>query len=72
MSQKGQVTFPSSCATGWGIRPGELLDVEEQGGRLIARKADSSDAVDVLYGILDLPARPDVLLDELRGPGPTP
>jgi AAA+ ATPase superfamily predicted ATPase len=30
------------------------------------------DLLDALYGMLALPARPDALLDELRGAGPTP
>jgi hypothetical protein len=38
---------------------------------LIARKTDHRDAVDELYGALELPASTDSLLDELRGPGPT-
>jgi len=72
VSEKGQVTIPKPLRDRLGIRAGEVLDFEEQGGQLIARKTDSQDPVDALYGTLALPARPDVLLDELRGPGPTP
>jgi hypothetical protein len=39
-------------------------------GRLVAFQTDSQDPVDALNGMLDLPARPDALLDELRGPAP--
>lgn len=49
-----------------------MLDFDEEGGRLIVRKLDSRDPVDELYGTLELPARPDALLDELRGPRPAP
>jgi len=72
VSEKGQVTIPKPLRDRLGIRPGEVLDFEEMGGQLVARKSDSRDPVDALYGTLDLPARPDVLLDELRGPGPPP
>jgi antitoxin PrlF len=72
VSEKGQVTIPKRLRDRLGIRPGEVLDFETEGGRLIARKTDSQDPVDALYGTLTLPARPDALLDELRGPGPTP
>jgi antitoxin PrlF len=72
VSEKGQVTIPKRLRDRLGIRPGEVLDFEAEGGRLIARKTDSQDPVDALYGTLALPARPDALLDELRGPGPTP
>lgn len=70
VSEKGQVTIPKPLRDRLGIRAGEVLDFEEQGGKLVARKADSRDPVDSLYGMLELPARPDALLDELRGPGP--
>lgn len=72
VSEKGQVTIPKPLRDRLGIRPGETLDFEEEGGRLIARKSGSRDPVDALYGTLDLPARSDELLDELRGPRPTP
>ncbi len=72
VSEKGQVTIPKPLRDRLGIRPGEVLSFEEEGGRLIARKSGNRDPIDALYGTLELPARPDVLLDELRGPGPTP
>jgi AbrB family looped-hinge helix DNA binding protein len=70
VSEKGQVTIPKPLRDRLGIRAGEVLDFEEQGGQLIARKTDSQDPIDALYGVLELPASPDALLDELRGPGP--
>jgi hypothetical protein len=45
-----------------------VLDFEEEGGRLVARKADVRDPVDAVYGMLDPPGPTDRLLDELRGP----
>ncbi|HEX2071382.1 MAG TPA: AbrB/MazE/SpoVT family DNA-binding domain-containing protein [Thermoleophilaceae bacterium] len=72
VSEKGQVTIPKPLRDRLGIRAGETLDFEASGGRLIARKAGGRDPVDALYGMLELPERPDALLDDLRGPGPTP
>jgi len=72
VSEKGQVTIPKQLRDRLGIRPGETLDFEEDEGRLVARKTSSRDSVDALYGMLELPARTDALLDELRGPAPTP
>jgi AbrB family looped-hinge helix DNA binding protein len=68
VSEKGQVTIPKALRDRLGIRPGQVLDFGEEGGRLVARKADDRDPVDALYGVLELPARPDALIDELRGP----
>lgn len=70
VSEKGQVTIPKPLRDRLGIKPGEVLDFDEAGGQLIARKAESRDPVDALYGTLELPVRTDELLDELRGPGP--
>lgn len=69
VSEKGQVTIPKPLRDRLGIRPGEVLDFEEEGGRLIARKASPRNPVDAVFGILELPGSPDELLDELRGPG---
>lgn len=70
VSEKGQVTIPKALRERLGIRPGEVLDFEERSGELVARKTDARDPVDALYGTLALPARPDRLIDEMRGPRP--
>ena len=70
VSEKGQVTIPKEIRDRLGIQPGAVLDFEAVGGELVARKTVGRDPVDALYGALVLPDRPDVLIDELRGPGP--
>ena len=71
VSQKGKVTIPKKLRDRLGIRPGELLDFDEEGGRLVARKAPVRDALDALYGIIDLGQSTDAFLHDLRGePGP--
>ncbi|HEY6780115.1 MAG TPA: AbrB/MazE/SpoVT family DNA-binding domain-containing protein [Thermoleophilaceae bacterium] len=69
VSEKGQVTIPKALRDRLGIRPGQVLDFDEEGGRLVARKADVRNPVDAVYGMLDLPRSTDELLEEMRGPG---
>ncbi|MGH2365862.1 MAG: AbrB/MazE/SpoVT family DNA-binding domain-containing protein [Chloroflexota bacterium] len=67
VSEKGQVTIPKRVRDRLGIRSGEVLDFEEQGGLLVGRKASFQDPIDHLYGILKGAATTDELLLELRG-----
>jgi antitoxin PrlF len=68
VSEKGQVTIPKPLRDRLGIRAGEVLDFEEEAGRLVARKAASQDPVDAAYGIIDPGEPTDVLIERLRGP----
>ncbi len=70
VSEKGQVTIPKRLRDRLGIRAGEVLDFEEEEGRLVARKASTVDPVDAVYGVLALGASTDEILDQLRGPRP--
>ena len=38
VSEKGQITIPKPLRDRLGIRPGEILDVREEAGRLVATK----------------------------------
>jgi antitoxin PrlF len=69
VSEKGQITIPKRLRDRLGIRPGSVLDFEEEHGRLVATKVVERDPVDAVYGALALPAPTDALLDELRGAG---
>lgn len=68
VSEKGQVTIPKGLRERLGIKPGEVLDFEEEAGTLVARKVAPADPVDSLYGIVSLGRPTDELVDELRGP----
>ena len=70
VSEKGQVTIPKPLRERLGIRPGEVLEFEEQKGKLVATKTSPGDRVDAAYGILRLRVRTDDLIRQMRGPGP--
>jgi antitoxin PrlF len=67
VSEKGQVTIPKPLRESLGIRPGEKLEFEEDGGRLVARKASDRDPLDEVYGILELDEGTDAFVAEVRG-----
>jgi AbrB family looped-hinge helix DNA binding protein len=68
VSEKGQITIPKSLRVRLGIRTGQILDVQEDRGRLVMSKpARSGDAIDKLYGILRLGRSTDEIMEELRG-----
>jgi antitoxin PrlF len=66
VSEKGQVTIPKALRDRLGIGPGQVLDFDEDNGRLVARKVTHADPVDGVYGILDLPEGTDRFLALLR------
>jgi antitoxin PrlF len=67
VSERGQVTIPKALREQLGIRPGAVLDFEEDHGRLIARKLAAIDPVDAVFGVLRLPRGTDAFLADLRG-----
>ncbi|MGH9431441.1 MAG: AbrB/MazE/SpoVT family DNA-binding domain-containing protein [Terriglobia bacterium] len=67
VSEKGQVTIPKLLRERLGIRPGQVLEVKEDRGRLVVIKADSRSAVDELYGILKLGRPTNEIIQQLRG-----
>jgi len=69
VSEKGQVTIPKALRTRIGIKPGAVLDFEEEGGKLVARKVQSQDPVDAAWGILKLGEPVDAFIDRTRGRG---
>ena len=67
MSEKGQITIPKVLRDRLGWKAGEVLDVREERGRLIATKAISMDPVRRVDGILKLKRSTDRAIEELRG-----
>ncbi len=67
VSEKGQITIPKAVRTKLGLRPGTVLELEAERGRLIGRKASGRDIVDELYGSLPLDESVDDYLERARG-----
>lgn len=67
ISEKGQITIPKPLRVHLGLRKGQVLEVNEDNGKLILAKRNDRDAIDELYGILKLDRRTDEIIDELRG-----
>jgi AbrB family looped-hinge helix DNA binding protein len=67
VSEKGQITIPKSVRTRLGIRPGTVLEIEADRGRLVGRKAGERDVVDELYGSLPMDEPVDRYLERTRG-----
>ncbi len=67
VSEKGQVTIPKRLRERLGIKPGQVLEFEEDDGRLVARKSSDQDPLDAVYGILKLNKTTDEVMRELRG-----
>ena len=67
VSEKGQVTIPKQLRDRLGIRPGQVLELDEENGRLVATKAHEVDPVDQAYGILPSEPTTDALIASMRG-----
>lgn len=67
VSEKGQVTIPKRLRDRLGIRPGQVLDFAEDRGKLVATKANASDPVASVFGVLRLDRPTDDVVAELRG-----
>ena len=69
VSEKGQVTIPKALRMRLGIKPGEVLDFVEEGGRLVATKSVAVDLVEAVSGILGNEGQnTDEFIDSVRGP----
>jgi antitoxin PrlF len=66
VSEKGQMTIPKPLRLRLGIRPGQVLEIEEQSGHLVVTKSFSGDPVDAAFGILNLGCSTDEALALLR------
>lgn len=67
VAERGQVTIPKALRERLGIVPGTVLDFIEEQGRLIAKKSESLDAVDQVFGTLGRGRNTDDVLQEIRG-----
>jgi antitoxin PrlF len=68
VSEKGQVTIPKPLRDRLGIRAGQVLDFDEDHGRLVGRKVVAKDPLEAVWGTLKLDRSVDELIEEMRGP----
>jgi len=68
VSEKGRVTIPKRLRDRLGIRPGQVLDFEEDCGKLIGVKLDEIDPIEAMRGAFPSEMSTDEWLEELRGP----
>lgn len=67
VSEKGQVTIPKAIRDRLGIRPGQVLDLEAEGGRLVGVKRDPvDDPVSRVAGMLGPGRSTDEFMKEIR------
>jgi AbrB family looped-hinge helix DNA binding protein len=67
VAERGQVTIPKALRERLGIVPGTVLDFFEEQGRLIARKAEAVDSVDLVFGRFGRGRNTDEIIKEIRG-----
>ncbi len=67
VSEKGQITIPKAVRSKLGLRPGTVLELEADRGRLIGRKAGGRDVIDELYGSMPIDEPVDDYLERIRG-----
>ena len=68
VSERGQVTIPKPLRERLGLRPGQILEVSEEQGRVVMTKRVAEDAWSQLVGILDTGQTTDEMIEEMRGP----
>jgi AbrB family looped-hinge helix DNA binding protein len=67
LGERGQVTIPKEVRDRLHLRPGQRLDVSEEGGRVILAKALDDEPMRRAFGTLRLPGSVDEIIEEMRG-----
>ncbi|HJO02573.1 MAG TPA: AbrB/MazE/SpoVT family DNA-binding domain-containing protein [Acidobacteriota bacterium] len=67
VTERGQITIPKRLRQRLGIRPGQVLEVREEEGRIVAVKDLQEDPLLSVTGILQIGLSTDDLMRGLRG-----
>lgn len=67
VTERGQITIPKKFRERLGIRPGQIVDFQEEEGRLVITRQHASDPLDEVFGILSSDRPTDELMAQLRG-----
>lgn len=68
--EKGLLAIPQALLDRMRIRPGDELDVVDEGDRIVLSKLADDDHVSAVYGTVATGRSTDEIIEELRGPGP--
>ena len=67
VAERGQVTIPKPLRDRLGIRPGTILEFQEEEGRLVVVKVETLDPVDQVYGKFGQGRRTEDIMRQIRG-----
>ena len=67
VSERGQITIPKAIRERLGIRPGQVLEVREQDGTVVAYKAATIDPLEAVTGSIETDCGTDDLIETIRG-----
>ena len=68
VTERGQITLPKKLRDRYGIRPGQYVEVHDEGGRIVLTRAAAEDPFRALRGVLRRrPGGTDAVMDDLRG-----
>lgn len=67
VSERGQITIPKAVRQRLGIKPGQVLEVRERDGAVVAYKVATIDPLLAVTGIIASHGGTDELIEEIRG-----
>lgn len=71
VSERGQITIPKAVRQRLGIKPGQVLEMREEDGAVVAYKAATLDSLRALTGIIASDRGTDDLIEDIRGEADT-
>ena len=68
VAERGQVTIPKTIRVRFGIRPGAMLNFQDEKGRIVVTKGQRQNPVDEVFGTLGSGRSTDKIMHSLRDP----
>jgi AbrB family looped-hinge helix DNA binding protein len=72
VGERGQITIPKPLRDRLGIRPGMEVELSEEPGRLVLRKADVLERIRQTVGAMETGMTTDEFIELVRGPAELP
>ena len=67
LTAQGQISVPASVRQKLGVGPGSVLEWDEEGGRVVVRKAGRYTSEEIHRAVFPRPAKPRTLADMKAG-----